>query len=86
MILEPVPGVPPSARHIIDVINNAKQQKITLVLVESYFDAAPAERVAKDVAGIRVVKAPIEVGGSQGVDSIDELFEFLVNAVTGKEG
>ncbi len=83
MILEPVPGVPPSAKHILDVIQNAKVQKIPLILVESYFDPEPAEKVARDVKGIRVIRAPIEVGALPEVSTLDDLFEFLTKAVTG---
>ncbi len=83
-ILEPKPGVPPTAPHILEVIQTIKEQKIPLILVENYFDSTVTNRIKEAIPSIRVVSVPVEVNGSPGVDSIDSLFEKLVSAVEGK--
>lgn len=83
-ILEPLPGVPPTAKHTLDVIALAKTQKVPLILVENYFDPTVAERVAQDVEGIRALTVPVAVDGDEGVASLDALYERLVQAVEGK--
>ncbi len=84
MILEPLPGVPPTAKHTLDVIERAKADKITLVMVENFFDPQVAVRVSKDVPQLRVEVVAVSVGGSDKVKTIDDLYENLVLAIEGK--
>lgn len=84
MILEPLPGVPPTAKHTMEVIERAKADKINLIMVENFFDSTVANRVSKDVPGLRVEIVAVSVGGDEKVKSIDELYEFLVRAIEGK--
>lgn len=80
-LLEPKPGVPPSASHIIDVIKNAKKEGVKLALVENYFDPTVANRVARDVEGLKVDIIPVAVGGESNVINLFDLYERLVTAV-----
>ncbi|NRA44826.1 MAG: zinc ABC transporter substrate-binding protein [Oligoflexales bacterium] len=82
-ILEPLPGVPPTAAHILDVIKVAKQAGVKLTLVENIYDDSVAKRVAKELPGMRVVKVPISVGGRQDILKLDDVFEALVVAFEG---
>ena len=83
-ILEPLPGVPPTAKHTLDIIEKAKQEKINLILVENFFDPTVAHRIAKDVPGLRVELVPVAVEGDKGIVTLDDLYENLVKAVEGK--
>lgn len=85
-ILEPLPGVPPTAKHILEVIERAKSEKVPLIMVENFFDSSVAKRVAKDVPGLRVVSVPVSVGGESDVRTIDGLYEKLVRVIEGKDG
>ena len=82
-ILEPLPGVPPTARHTLEVIAKAQSEKVQLILVENFFDPTVADRVAKDVPGLRVVSVPVNVGGDDAIHTLDDLYENLVHAVEG---
>ena len=81
--LEPKPGIPPTAQHIMDVINVAKEQKIRLIMIENFYDASFADRVVREVPGSRAVTVPVEVGGSPAIKTIDDLYENLVSVVEG---
>lgn len=83
-ILEPLPGVPPTAKHVLEVIEIAKREKVPLILVENYFDATVGERVAKDVPGLRVQTVPVAVGGDDNGKTLDGLYENLVRSIEGK--
>lgn len=54
VFLEPKPGIPPTATHLIEVVNLIKARKIPLVLIENYFDLSAGKRVAAEVSGVRV--------------------------------
>lgn len=77
-ILEPFPGVPPTAPHVLSVINTSAKEGVKLLLVENYFDDSVAKRVARDVPGVRVESVPVSVGGTSEIKNVDDLFENLV--------
>ena len=84
-LLEPKPGVPPSARHILNVMKMARKNGVKLVLVENYFDPTVANRVAKDVKGLKVDITPVSVNGEKNVLSLFDLYERLVSSVEEKK-
>ncbi len=53
---EPVPGIPPTAKHLQELVDIAKQRGVTTLLQEPYF-ADEAGRFLAREAGVRVVKA-----------------------------
>lgn len=44
--VEPKPGIPPSARHVHDLIETMKAQKVQVVVAPNYFDPAEARAIA----------------------------------------
>ena len=82
--LEPKPGIPPTASHILDVMKKARQEGVKVALVENYFDPSVAKRVAKDVPGLKVKIIPVSVHGTTHVDSLNNLYEALVKSVEEK--
>lgn len=83
-ILEPKPGIPPTASHILEVIETIKRNKISLVMIENFFDTSSANRIKEEVPGIRVVSVPVSVDGEPEIKTVDELFEKLVSIIEGK--
>lgn len=84
LVLEPKPGIPPTGAHILTVIERMKSEKISLILVENYFDSSVTKKILREVPGSRAHTVAVAVGGDAGVQSIDDLFEQLVKAIEGK--
>jgi ABC-type Zn uptake system ZnuABC Zn-binding protein ZnuA len=76
--LEPKPGIPPTAAHLIELIKIAKEQGVKLCLVEHYFDRGASGKLANEVAGLRVATAVV-----MGPD-LDKLYEDMVKNVEGQ--
>jgi len=81
LFLEPKPGVPPTPKHLSEVIMKMKQDKVRVILVDPYLDRRTAETVAgKTVATVvDVAQFPGGVKGTEG-DYI-ALMDYLVNSV-----
>ena len=79
-ILEPKPGIPPTAKHTLEVIALLREKKIPLILVENYFDSAVADRITKDVPGTRTRTVAVAVEGDPSIRGIDDLYESLVRS------
>ena len=81
--LEAKPGIPPSAQHILSVIDTMKKENTRLILVDSFFDTKIAERIAKEVPKAKVVSVGISVGSLPQLNTLDDVTEQLVKAIEG---
>lgn len=78
--IEDRPGIPPSPGHLAGLIRSMKEQKIRLVVAETWADAKTVDLVARD-GGARAVVLPSAVGGVKGTDTYLELIEHNVTAL-----
>ncbi|MDQ6684202.1 MAG: zinc ABC transporter substrate-binding protein [Pseudomonadota bacterium] len=76
-VLEPKPGVEPTASHLQEVLAALKGTPARMVLYSAYQDSRPSEWLGKN-AGIAVVKIPFTVGGSDGAKDLYGLFDDTV--------
>jgi zinc/manganese transport system substrate-binding protein len=79
--LEPKPGIPPSASHVIGLIKKIKNQGIGYILVENYFDDTVARRIKKEVPSLKVQRVPVAVNGEAGIKDLFHLFDHLVGVL-----
>lgn len=79
--LEAKPGLPPSAQHIIAVIDIVKKQNIKLILVDSFFDTKIADRVRKESPNTKVISVGTSVESLPGLNTLEDVTEQLVAAL-----
>jgi zinc/manganese transport system substrate-binding protein len=73
-VLEPKPGVEPTATHLQNVQAALKAAPARMVLFAAYQDSRPSDWLGKN-AGIPVVKIPFTVGGSPAAKDLFGLFD-----------
>ena len=76
--VEPKPGIPPTPRHTLDVINTMKRENIHLILVEPYFDLRTPNSIAQATGGQVLVLMP-SVGGVKEITNYFQLFDYDIN-------
>jgi zinc/manganese transport system substrate-binding protein len=75
--LEPKPGLPPTTKHLNEVIELMRAQRITVVLANPYFDPRAAQLVAQQT-GARLVKMAHQVGARPGTDDYLQMVDYNV--------
>ncbi len=75
--IEPNSGVPPTAKHIINLIKKIKEEKVKCLLNESYFETAAARRLQKETG------AKLQI---LDVESSGDYLKLIDNIVTAIEG
>lgn len=84
--LEPKPGIPPSARHISELIARMKANGVKVILKEPFYEDRFPNLVAKQT-GAKVVEVSPSIGGDKGVNSYRDLLvnilSKLVEAIRG---
>jgi zinc/manganese transport system substrate-binding protein len=73
-VLEPKPGVEPSASHLQEVLAALKATPARMVLYAAYQDSRPSDWLSSN-AGIPAVKLPFTVGGTDAAADLFGLFD-----------
>lgn len=79
--IEPRPGIPPSPRHTVEVIQLMRSQNIKVILVEPYFDLKTPKAIARETGGKVVVMLP-SVGGEKEVTNYFQLFDYDIGLLS----
>ena len=74
VVLEPKPGVEPSAAHLQSVLATLKATPARMVLYSAYQDPRPSDWLSRN-AGIPAVKVPFTVGGTDAAKDLFGLFD-----------
>lgn len=75
--VEPKPGIPPTARHVAELIESIASQRVGVLLAANYFERSKPQLIA-DRTGILPVVVPMSVGGEPGVDSYFDLVDLWI--------
>src|SRR5207342_141267 len=84
-VLEPKPGVEPTASHLQEVLVALKGTPARMVLYSAYQDSRPSEWLSKN-AGIPAVKVPFTVGGTDAAKDLFGLFDDTVTRLVAAAG
>lgn len=83
--IEPKPGIPPSAKHVQDMIRLIHDQDIRLMLVASYFERN-SPRMIEDKTGIQAVYLPLFVGAMPGIGDNFQLMDYWIGQLVSNLG
>jgi ABC-type Zn uptake system ZnuABC Zn-binding protein ZnuA len=75
--IETKPGIPPSPKHVTELVTLMKERQIGVILAANYFDKQKVATVA-DRTGAQAVIAPLFVGGGPDTDTYFDLVDYWV--------
>lgn len=76
--LEPKPGIPPTASHLLFITKEMKERNLKLVLIENYFDDQAVAKLQTELPDIKSQRVPVSVGGEEEIKNLSDLYERLV--------
>ncbi len=79
--IEPKPGIPPTPRHVQEIITEMEQKHIQVLLSTSYYDRDQVLDVARRT-NAKAVIVPSNVGGAEGINTYFDLMNLWVNELT----
>lgn len=78
--VEPKPGIPPSPKHVTELVSMMKDRNIPMILAASYFDEQTVRTVANRT-GAEPVVLPLFVGGAPGIDDYFKLLDCWIDGL-----
>jgi zinc/manganese transport system substrate-binding protein len=76
--IEPLPGIAPSSKHTIAIINTINKNKIHVILQDTYHERKTAKFIASKT-GARVAVIPHDVGSVEGSDTLESFYNTIAD-------
>jgi ABC-type Zn uptake system ZnuABC Zn-binding protein ZnuA len=80
--LEPKPGVPPTTKHLSNVVAMIQRDGVKIILKSPYFDPKAAQFVAEKT-GAHIVNMVHQVGALEGADDYVAMVNYNVQHLVG---
>ena len=78
--IEPKPGIPPSPKHVTNLVELMRARNLRVILAANYFDEQKIRTVANRV-GAKAVIVPLYVGGEAGVNDYFQLVDYWIDGL-----
>jgi zinc/manganese transport system substrate-binding protein len=75
--IEPKPGIPPTPRHVQEIIVGMREKHIPVLLSTNYYDRSQVQEVAQRT-GAKAVIVPSNTGGAAGVNTYFDLMNLWI--------
>ncbi len=75
--MEPKPGIPPTTRHLSELVERMRAEKVQIVLAAPYYDPRHAQFIAQQT-GARIVSLAHQAGARHGTDEYLAMIEYNV--------
>jgi ABC-type Zn uptake system ZnuABC Zn-binding protein ZnuA len=75
--VEPKPGIPPSPKHVEELVQDMKKNNIRVLMAANYFSEPKVEEICEKVGAIPVM-VPMGVGGASGTDNVFMLVDYWI--------
>jgi zinc/manganese transport system substrate-binding protein len=78
--IEPLPGIPPSSRHTLELIQLINKEQPCCILHDVYHSTKTAEYISEK-SKIPVVLMPHDIGALENIEDLKSLFDYLTGAI-----
>jgi len=76
--VEPKPGIPPSPKHVEELIHEMRKNNVIVVLAANYFDENKVNTICNKV-GAEPVIVPMFVNGAPGTENVFKLIDLWIS-------
>jgi len=84
--LEPVPGIPPTANHLGNLLNRFGKPGEIDFIIRAPFQSDKASLWLSEHTGIPAVMLPLTVGGTEQAGDLFKFFDDIINRLLSAEG
>ncbi len=78
--VEDKPGIPPSPRHLEELVQTMQQRKVKALIASNYTNPNVAKSIAEKT-GTKLLVLPTSVGGEETIRSYGDLFDAIVGKI-----
>ncbi len=75
--VEPKPGIPPSPKHVEELVQLMRKHNIKVILSANYFSESKVKEICSKVGAVPVI-VPVYVNGAKGTEDIFKLMDLWI--------
>ncbi len=79
--IEPIPGIPPTTKHIADVEKLIEREQVKFILQDVYNPQDAAEYLSKKL-DVKLIIMPHDVGSVKEADNVFSVFDEIIRRIT----
>ena len=79
--IEPIPGISPTSKHIIELIAKIKSEKEAILIMHDVYHNRKAAKLISAKTNIKIMDMPHDVDALSEANSIENLFNTIVNGL-----
>ncbi len=79
--VEPKPGIPPTAKHIQQLLGIMKEKKIKVIIKETFFENKTPKKLSEQTGAV-VINLPISVGETKEARDYISMIDSMVTQIT----
>jgi ABC-type Zn uptake system ZnuABC Zn-binding protein ZnuA len=76
--VEPKPGIPPSPKHVEELVQDMRKNEVKVLFAANYFDENKVRAIC-DKVGAEPVIVPMFVDGAPGTENVFKLIDFWIS-------
>lgn len=80
--LEPFPGIPPTTKHLADLVERMRVDHVGVIIASPYYDVRHAEKVAGATDAI-IARLTHQTGGVPGTEDYIAMVDYNVRTIVG---
>ena len=84
--LEPVPGIPPTAKHLTELLDRFGGENGADFIIRAPYQSEKPSNWLSERTGIPAVMLPLTVGGSDQASDLFKLFDDIINRLLTAKG
>ena len=78
--VEPKPGIPPSPKHVEDLILKMKKNHVKVLMAANYFSRSRVSMICEKVGAVHVI-VPMGVGGAPDTEDVFKLTDYWISSL-----
>ncbi len=78
--VEPKTGIPPSPKHVEELVTKMRENDIRIVIAANYFDENKVKNICERVGAVPVI-LPIYVNGAPGTEDVFKLTDYWIKKI-----
>ena len=80
--IEPIPGISPTSKHIIELIEKIQKEESPLLVMHDVYHNRKAAKLISAKTELKIIDVPHDVDALQGADSIENLYTTIIDGLT----
>lgn len=79
--IEPIPGISPTSKHIIELIKEIKDEKTPILIMHDVYHNRKAAQLISSKTNLKIINVPHDVDALKGANNIENFYNSIIDGL-----